>query len=222
MARIRVWSFLLTSVFVCATLAHSQTYPAAEGYIGFTMLNNEYGADRQNSPGVQLGFGYNLMRNLRLVADFGAETHDTNIVWTNGKKASADSYQLLFGPELTLRNSPKVTPFVHGLVGVAFRNYAVPTGNWMCSGYSCYETSFSIARETGFASGVGGGIDWHFHPIMSFRVVQFDWVRTHLSSDNAAFSPIHGQLPTLSGWQDNYRFSCGLIFRFGEKGAQRE
>ena len=221
MARTTAWILLLAGVFGCVTLAHSQTYPVAEGYIGFTMLNNEYGTDRQNSPGVQLGFGYNLVRNLRLVADFGAETHNTNIVWTNGKKASADSYQLLFGPELTIRSSPKVTPFVHGLVGVAFRNYAVPTGNWICNGFSCYETSFSIARENGFATGVGGGIDWHFHSMMSFRVVQFDWVRTHLSRDNSNFSPLLGQLPTLSGWQDNYRFSCGLIFRFGEKGSRK-
>ena len=202
-------------------LAHSQAFPVAEGYIGFTVLNNEYGTDRQNSPGVQLGFGYNVVPNLRLVADFGAQTHSTNIVWTNGRQASADSYQLLFGPELTLRNSPAVTPFVHGLAGVAFRNYAVPTGNWVCTGYSCYETSFSIARETGFASAVGAGIDWHFHSIMSYRVVQFDWIRTNLSRDNQSFSPLQGQLPTLSGWQNNYRFSCGLIFRFGQKGSSK-
>jgi hypothetical protein len=212
--------FVLT-VLACAPFAYPQTFPVAEGYLGFTVLNNEYGTDRQNSPGVQFGFGYNLHRNLRLIADFGAETHDTKIVWTNGRKASADSYQLLFGPELTIRSKPNVTPFFHGLVGVAFRNYAVPTGNWVCSIYSCYETSFNIARDTGLATGIGGGIDWHFHSVMSFRVVQFDWVRSHLTRDNANFNPIQGQLPTLRGWQDNYRFSVGIVFRFGEKGGSR-
>src|SRR5215470_13846490 len=97
---------LCVIALVCLPLAQSQTYPIGEGYLGFTVLNNEYGTDRQNSPGVQFGFGYNLVRNLRLVADFGVETHSTHIVWTNGRSASADSYQVLFGPELTIRNMP--------------------------------------------------------------------------------------------------------------------
>jgi hypothetical protein len=109
---------------------------------------------------VHLSFGYDAARNLRLLADFGAQYHSTDIVWTNGKKADADDYQLLFGPELTLRNRPTVTPFVHGLVGLAFRHYAVPLGNWICTGFSCYQDHFDIARKTGFASGVGGGLDW--------------------------------------------------------------
>lgn len=203
------------------TSARAQTYPVAEGYLGFTAFNNEYGTDRHNSPGVVFNFGYNATRNLRLVADFGFEAHDTNIVWTNGRSARAEDYQLLFGPELPIRTSSRVTPFVHGLVGVAIRSYAVPTGNWICNGYTCYEDTFSIAKETGFASGIGGGIDWSFHRVLSFRVVQFDWIRTHLSRDNANFSPVQGQFPTLSGWQDNYRFSCGITFRFGEKGAPK-
>lgn len=214
---------VLTSCF-CTPLGSAQQYPLGEGYIGFTVLNNEYGTDRHNSPGVQFSFGYNAARNLRLVADFGAQYHDTNILWTNGKKASADDYQLLFGPELTIRNSPKVTPFVHGLVGVAFRHYAVPSGNWICTGYpypSCYQDHFDIAKEAGFATGVGGGLDWHVNPNISLRLVQFDWLRTHLSRDNANFSPAQGQLPTLTGWQDNYRFSCGITFRFGVRGIPK-
>ncbi|MGB9073062.1 MAG: hypothetical protein WCC22_10375 [Terriglobales bacterium] len=214
----------LLSIALTVSIAQAQLYPAAEGYIGFTMLNNEYGTDRHNSPGVQLSFGYNAMRNLRLVADFGAEIHDTNIVWTNGRKADADDYQLLFGPELTLRTSPKVTPFVHGLVGVAFRHYAVPTGNWTCSPlppYNCYQDHFDIAQETGFASGVGGGLDWHVTPTVSVRMVQFDWIRSDLSRDNVNYSPAQGELPVLKGWQNNYRFSCGITFRFGEKGTSR-
>ena len=202
----------------CVPFACSQTYPIAEFSTSFTVLNNEYRTDRQNSPGVQFGFGYNLLRNLRLVADFGVETHGTRIVWTNGRSADADSYQILIGPELTIRNSERVTPFFHGLVGGAIRNYAVPTGHWECSFSSCYETSFSVAKDYGFATAVGAGIDWHVSPTISFRVVQFDWIRTHRSRDNAAFSPIQGQLPILGGWQDNYRFSTGIVFRFGEKG----
>lgn len=219
MTRTTIWPFLLVICCICVVPADTQTYPVAEGYIGFTVLNNEYGTDRHNSPGIHLGFGYNATRNLRLITDFGAEVHDTNIVWTNGRKASADSYQLLFGPELTVRSTPKLTPFVHGLVGMAIRSYAVPSGNWTCSVYSRYENTFSIAKETGLATGMGGGIDWHLRPVLSLRLVQVDWIRTHLSRDNARFSPAQGELPTLSGWQNNHRFSCGITFRFGTKGV---
>jgi opacity protein-like surface antigen len=215
-----VVNLLLFASFHCAPMAQAQQYPVAEGYIGFTVLNNEYGTDRHNSPGIHLGFGYNAARYLRLVADFGAQNHSTNIVWTNGRRAQADDYQLLFGPELAIRKSPKATPFVHGLVGVAFRYYAVPTGNWICTPSSCYQDRFDIARENGFASAVGGGVDWHVHPTISVRLVQFDWIRTKLSRDNVDFSPVQGELPILKGWQDNYRFSCGVTFRFGQKGNQ--
>jgi hypothetical protein len=218
MLRTSIWLCLLLIAGFCAPLARAQTYPVAEAYLGFTVFNNEYGTDRHNSPGVVFNFGYNAARNLRLVADFGLEAHNTNILWTNGRSASANDCQLLFGPELTLRTTPKVTPFVHGLVGVAFRDYAVPNGNWICGEYGCYEDSFSVAKETGFATGLGGGIDWRLRPMLSLRLVQFDWIRTHLSRDNAGYSPIQGQLPTLSGWQDNYRFSIGITLRIGEKG----
>jgi hypothetical protein len=84
-----------------------------------------------------------------------------------------------------------------------------------------YETSFSVAKDYGFATAVGAGIAWHVSPTISFRVVEFDWLRSHLSRDNIAFSPIQGQLPTVGGWQDNSRFSTGIVFRFGEKGEAK-
>src|SRR5574337_1226971 len=96
-------AFAIFLSFCHAPYIRAQAYPAAEGYVGFTVFNNEYGTERHNSPGVHASFGYNVLRNLRLLADFGAEYHNTNIVWTNGKSASANDYQLLFGPELTIR-----------------------------------------------------------------------------------------------------------------------
>lgn len=209
---------VLTTVTVSD--ARAQAYPAMEAYVGYSHYNNEYGTDRHNSPGVQFNFGYNVARYLQLQGDFGAQFHNTNIVWTNGKKAEADSYQFLFGPELKMRNRSTVTPFAHVLAGAALRNYAVPTGDWVCNGFplNCYETSFSVARESGFAWSVGGGLDWQVRPWLSLRIVQFDWIRTHLSRDNESFSPHQGSLPTLSGWQDNYRFSAGIVFRLGERG----
>jgi len=200
--------------------AWAQTYPAMEGYLGYSHYNNEYGSDRHNSPGVEFNYGYNFARNLQLLADVGAQFHNTDIIWTNGKKAEADCYQFLFGPELKIRNRSKLTPFARSLAGAALRSYAVPSGHWVCTGFpsTCYQTSFSVARESGFAWSVGGGLDWQLQRGISLRLVQFDWIRTNLSRDNKNFSPLQGSLPILSGWQSNYRFSVGISFQFGEKG----
>lgn len=210
--------FLFVACGSLVPLARAQQYPAAEGYLGFTLVNNEYGTDRHNSPGVQLSLGYNASRYMRVAADFSTESHSTNILWTNGEKAQANDYQLLLGPEITFRRGTEFTPFVRGVAGAAWRHYAVPSGNWICSAFSCYEDHFDLARESGFASGVGVGLDWHLWPRASIRLMQFDWFRTHLSRDNANYSPARGQLPISKGWQDNYRFSCGVTFRFGAKG----
>ena len=231
--RIAIWCWLrvehlavgifLLGAGICVSTACAQAYPLGEGYMGFSLYNNEYGTIRHKSPGLQFDMGYNAARYLRLVGDFGAQFHSTPIVWTNGKKAEADSYQVLFGPELRARNRTRLTPFVHGLAGVALRSYVVPTGNWICSGplfLNCYQETFSAAREVGFAWAAGGGLEWAVHPNVSVRLIQFDFVRTKLSRDNLNFSPVQGQFPTLNGWQDNYRFSFGITFRFGEKEKQ--
>ncbi len=213
----------LFGTVVSVAPASSQVYPAVEGYMGFSLYNNEYGTSRHSSPGLQFNVGYNVARYLQVVGDFGAQFHSTNIVWTNGKKAEADSYQVLFGPELKMRNRSRLTPFAHALAGGAFRSYAVPTGTWTCTGFPsfCYQDSFTVARDRGFAWGAGGGLDWTANPVISVRILQFDWVRTKLSRDNPDFSPAQGQFPTLGGWQDNYRISFGITFRFGEKGGRR-
>ena len=214
-------AFCLSAAVVCEPIACAQGYPLGEGYMGFSLYNNEYGTIRHNSPGLQFDMGYNAARYLRLVGDFGAQFHSTSIVWTNGKKAEADSYQVLFGPELRVRNRTRLTPFVHGLAGLGLRSYVVPTGNWICTGSlipNCYHEAFSAARDVGFAWAAGGGLEWGAHPNVSVRIFQFDFVRTKLSRDNLNLSPAQGQFPTLIGWQDNYRFSFGITFRFGEKG----
>jgi hypothetical protein len=219
---LRVSSLLLFSLVLVAQ-ARAQLYPAIEGYLGFSVYNNEYGTDRRNSPGMQFNLGFNLTRNLQLLGDFGAQFHSTDIVWTNGRKAKAESYQFLFGPELKIRNRSNVTPFAHALIGAALRNYAVPSGNWICTGFppNCFQDTFSVALESGLAWSVGGGVDWEVRPGISLRMVQFDWIRSNLSRDNRNFSPLQGSLPVLKGWQDNYRFSAGITFRLGVKEAQK-
>ncbi len=208
-------AFVLIATCICA-----QEYPAMEGYVGFTAINNEYGTDRQNSPGLQMSFGYNLKRQLRLVTDFGFETHSTDLYWYSGRRAQANMYQFLLGPEFTLRQKPRFSPYVHALAGAAWRHYAVPNGQWICTGYGCVEGHFDLAQEAGFASALGGGLDWHVWRLTSVRVVQLDWIGTNLSRNSGSLTPAQGQLPTLQKWQNNYRLSSGVVFRFGSKDSK--
>lgn len=214
-----VAALLLICLFVFTIPVSGQMYPAAEGFIGFTVNNNEYGTDRHNSAGVLMNFGYNPHRNLRLVGDFGFQHHSSDIVWAN-KNAGLDEYQILFGPEFAIRQSKKATPFFHALIGMAGRNYAVPTGNWICTLNTCYQDHFDLAREFGFASAFGGGIDLDYSYV-SYRLVQFDYLRTQLSRDNLNLTPQQGSFPTIQGWQNNYRFSTGIVFRIGQRGSTR-
>lgn len=213
-------SVVLVLLIPSTPVVSAQDFPAAEFFVGFTTNNNQYGIDRHNSPGWHMSFGYNFIRNLRLVGDFAGQYHSTDIVWTNGRGASANDYQILFGPEFAIRSGSKATPFVHTLVGFATRHYAVPNGVWTCTYYSCSENHFDISQEWGFAAGVGGGLDLKIHDIVAVRLFQADWIPAHLSQDNPNAIPAQGQVPTMRGWQHNYRFSCGFNFLFGKRNTE--
>lgn len=53
--------------------------------------------------------------------------------------------------------------------------------------------------EDSFAGAAGGGIDWRFTRHIAWRVVQADYLPTHLGND----------------WQQNFRVSTGVVFSFG-------
>ncbi len=53
--------------------------------------------------------------------------------------------------------------------------------------------------ETAFAWALGGGIDWNVRPTIAVRVGQLDYLSTHFASTT----------------QNNFRYSAGVVFRFG-------
>lgn len=50
-----------------------------------------------------------------------------------------------------------------------------------------------------FAWALGGGIDWNVLPAVAVRLGQFDYLATHFASTT----------------QNNFRYSAGVVFRFG-------
>ena len=208
-------------ILLFAPFLPAQSYPAAEFYAGFSLQNNEYGTDRRNAPGFQSSFGYNLTRNLRLGGEFGGQFHGTDL-YVFDRRMSVSNYQLLFGPEFAFRNRSSVTPFVRVMAGYTTRRFKVPTGVFSCTGFgSCTEEKATVLSDSGFGAAFGGGIDIDVGRYFAVRAVQFDYLRTKLNRNEPEFLVDTSLFPTLREWQNNYRFSVGLVFRLGERGDGR-
>jgi hypothetical protein len=84
----------------------------------------------------------------------------------------------LFGPQLSIP-LPIFSPFVHALVGGA------------------RESSGGLS-DTAFATALGGGVDTHIAPFLSYRLFQVDYLATRFGSNT----------------QNNIRVSTGIVIRF--------
>lgn len=119
---------------------------------------------------------------LGLVADVSGHygSQDTTVLGIGGQ-ANLSEYNFLFGPQLSFKVG-KFRPFVHALFGGAHLGETL-------SGASASANSFSDA--------LGGGIDYHLIPLISWRV-QADALQTRFFSTS----------------QNNVRFSTGIVVHF--------
>jgi hypothetical protein len=90
---------------------------------------------------------------------------------------SPNLHNYLFGPQFSF--PAPVTPFVHVLIGAS-------------------HFSAGGASSTSLADGIGFGIDTHVAPQISWRVVQVDFIHTHL----------------FNSGQNNTRVSTGIVVHF--------
>ncbi len=104
----------------------------------------------------------------------------------------------LFGPQYSVRRFPRVTPFVHALLGVV-QGSTVSPGETVC-GIACFTTASTISPATVFGMALGGGIDLKVRKHVAIRLIQADYVRQDFSS-GAVSAP---------------RISAGIIFRLGK------
>ncbi len=108
---------------------------------------------------------------LGLTADFSGH-YGTTL----GSNSSLQTF--LFGPQLSLP-LPVFSPFAHVLVGGA------------------RETLGNVS-DTAFATAVGGGVDTHLGPLLSYRLFQVDYLATHFGGNT----------------QNQLRISTGLVLNF--------
>ncbi|HKD03271.1 MAG TPA: hypothetical protein VKB77_12615 [Terriglobales bacterium] len=177
-------------------LAQDESYPKADLFVGYQWLDPGATIPAAGHPptapvpnklhdipqGVGAAFGWNFTRMLALEADYGGN-------WNKYGNVSTISG----GPRLTYRGEG-VNFFVHTLLG-----------------YNRFTTN-GLEPSNGIGAILGGGIDLKAFRILSFRLIQADYVwARHNFSANA--SPAFGDLrrPTFNG----VRLRTGLILNLG-------
>jgi outer membrane immunogenic protein len=98
------------------------------------------------------------------------------------------AFSYLFGPRVNLRRE-RVTPFAQVLLG----------GIATTSGIGQY------GPQNHFALAAGGGLDWKLSPLIAIRPVQAEYFLTTIPDG-------------LNNRQNSFRFSTGIVFRFGRSG----
>ena len=130
-----------------------EEYPRKEIFAGFSLLSADLGSQEQ-FRGWQTSVAGNFNEKFGLVADFGGQ-------YKNFGSVTAQDYQFLFGPQLSIRGD-KATGFIHGLVGGT-------------------HDKFGSAGATGLMIGIGGGVDIRLSNRLALRAFQFDWTPDRFS-----------------------------------------
>ena len=158
-------------VLVLALPASAQDYPKAEIFGGFSFASVDDPIDFEWEAflGFQTRFAGNLNKSFGIVGDFGGHYR------TFGGRA----YEFMVGPRFTSRGDT-ATGFVHAMFG----------------GVNFHSNRLS---GTGFAMAFGGGLDVNVSKRFAFRVIQFDYVPTHL----------------FDTWEHNIRLGIGVVFKLG-------
>ena len=133
--------FVLAAVFTLP--ASAQDHPKAELFGGYqyTHLHPDINAS-----------GWNTSITGNFSSWFGL-TADVSGAYKNGGRL----HTVMVGPTISFRQSDKVTPFVHVLVGAGFGS-----GNG--------------GTKTAFETAVGGGLDVKVNRHVAIRMVQADWL----------------------------------------------
>ncbi|MBI3662612.1 MAG: outer membrane beta-barrel protein [Acidobacteria bacterium] len=179
----------------------AQEAPKAEifGGYSFSSLETGNGLKRLSLNGWNASVAGNVNRFLGFVGDFSGQYGSQSSVKHN-------VHTFLFGPRFSYRKNRKVTLFVHALFG-ALRAHKDSS----LSGQAQNKTVFGLA--------LGGGLDVRATNSIAFRALQADYLLSRFD-ESAGIVCVQSVLPpcagTLPGTQHNFRFSAGIVFRFGK------
>jgi hypothetical protein len=203
--------------------AWSQNFHEWEAYTGFDYLNANAGisvpVNGQNIQNIKLqqdsyGWHGTLAENktgwIGGIIDFSGDYANRQInIGTlsapDNVRFNGQAYPFLFGPRFYYRSSGRLVLFgeptiggVHARLNVA----STPTGTLLIDGTT---TASLPITATHWAYAFGGGADYNFTPRIAFRG-QADWIRSHFPET------------LFRDFQNNYRISGGIVFKFDTKG----
>jgi hypothetical protein len=213
----------------------AQEVPRAEVYLGYTYarFNPVKNVNAINSNGGMGAFQYNLNKNLGIVGELGGSSNGNISSFGANFPGDQTVFSYLFGPRFTVNKTGAFSPFVHYLVGgmhqsrsFTIANSLVPVNLIVPSGVTVEAISdqpgFTKIRSTqnAVAMAIGGGVDLKLGHHLALRAAQVDWLPTHFSPFNVTVPS--GIFPNFntSNWQQNFRYSGGITFRFGGGGGQ--
>jgi len=125
------------------------------------------------------------------MADYGSHTLKPRFGGvTNGLKVDSERDVYVFGPRVTIWQSPRFRFLAEVLAGGVRGQAELKQGG-----------IHRIAEDNAFAAAIGFGADWRISRHFLWRIVQADYLPTNLGDQ----------------WQNNIRLSTGLVFTFGSK-----
>jgi hypothetical protein len=158
------------------------SYPRVEIFGGYSYLRVDVlGATDtyENRHGWGASIAGNISGNIGVVAEFSGHYGKEQIPFEAGER-DISHHTFLVGPRLSYRLE-RLTVFGHALAGY-------------------YREKLSRSQAiSGFAMGLGGGVDLNLGKRVAVRLIQADYLPARLN-DN---------------WQNNYRIQTGLVLKLG-------
>ena len=183
---------IVLALFLLASAAYAQV-PSGNVFVGYSYMSADLISNsRTNLNGWNGSVEGKVLPFIGLVADFSGlygsapivpNPACTGIIGGTCSPLSASTHiqTFLFGPRVSV-SVGKVRPFAHALMG---------------AGHISESASLLSSSNTSFAYALGGGLDYHLIPLISWRV-QGDLVQTRFFSNT----------------QNNVRISTGIVVHF--------
>jgi hypothetical protein len=194
---------MLAAQFGGARPAGSENQTRATIFGGYSYLhNNSNGFNGWEGQGT-----FNFNRYLGVTADLSGASLTPFSFSALG--FSAGTYQhlnnYLFGPTVTA-SVGRSAVFAHALFGEARSSLGAGVSVPIIGGISTGLTSANA-----LAMAFGGGIDIGLTRHLAIRAVQVDYLRSHFNTTDALTT---GLSSNLGNWQNSFRYSTGIVFRF--------
>jgi opacity protein-like surface antigen len=196
---------VLAAMVLLPVVLMAQEAPKAEIFGGYSLLrnsgNNLNGWDAQGTLNVAPHFG--------VTADFSGNYQTLGSVSPfTGTFISANQrlYNFLVGPRVSTA-AGRFSVFGHSLFGVAHSSLGAGVTLPIIGGVSTGLTSANA-----FAMALGGGVDIELSRHVALRAGQLDYLYTRFSPTDAISTGLFSN--SLSGHQNSFRYSTGIVFRF--------